>query len=63
MPHEEVFDRGSVVPALAPDIPAEQCRAAALTVAHNATDADDCAQLLEMLGLTPRDRLNRKAHA
>lgn len=36
-------------------IAAERARKAALTVAHNAMDAADCTQLLDMLGLKPED--------
>jgi hypothetical protein len=39
-------------------IAAERARAAALTVAHNATGTEDCVLLLDMLGLTPQDGLN-----
>lgn len=31
----------------------DQVRRARLSVAHSALDADDCAQLLDMLGLLP----------
>ncbi len=55
MPHEEAFDHGSSVPPLMPTIPAEQRRAAALTVAHRATSVTDCAELLAMLGLSATD--------
>lgn len=55
MPHEEAFDHSSSVPPITPDIPAELCRAAALTVAHNALDVADCTQLLNMLGLTAEE--------
>jgi hypothetical protein len=51
VPHEEAFDHLSRVPVIPPEISEETCRAAALTVAHNATSVTDCAQLLEMLGL------------
>jgi hypothetical protein len=37
----------------------ERARKAALTVAHNAINAEDCARLLEMLGLTPQDGLRK----
>ena len=57
MPHEEAFDHAGSVPAVMPEIPDEQLRPAALTVACNALDADDCADLLAMLGLTPQDGL------
>lgn len=60
MPHEEAFDHQSSVPAITPEIPAELCRPAALTVACNAIDAADCAELLAMLGLTPEDGLTAK---
>lgn len=52
MPHEEAFDHAHSVPAVMPEIPDELCRPAALTVARNAIDAEDCARLLDMLGLT-----------
>ena len=55
MPHEEAFDHSSSVPPITPGIPDEQLRPAALTVAHNALDVEDCALLLAMLGLTPQD--------
>lgn len=60
MPHEEVFDRSGSVPPLMPEIDRELCRPAALTVASNAIDAADCAELLSMLGLTPQDGLATK---
>lgn len=59
MPHEEAFDHAHSVPAVAPGVPAELCRAAALTVAHNAIDVEDCAQLLDMLGLNGTEGLRR----
>jgi hypothetical protein len=34
-------------------VSAEQIRRASLTVANRATSADDCRNLLEMLGLMP----------
>ncbi|OXR46629.1 hypothetical protein B7C42_01603 [Nocardia cerradoensis] len=36
------------------DLPAETVAAARRVVAHNATDAGDCARLLDMLGLRPK---------
>jgi hypothetical protein len=36
-------------------ISADQVRRARLAVARNAHDADDCRQLLDMLGLAPDD--------
>ena len=36
-----------------PDNPPDERAAAVRTVAANSIDADDCAQLLEMLGLDP----------
>jgi hypothetical protein len=36
-------------------ISADQVRRARLAVARNARDADDCRQLLDMLGLVPDD--------
>jgi hypothetical protein len=36
-------------------ISADQVRRARLAVARNAQDADDCRQLLDMLGLAPDD--------
>lgn len=36
-------------------ISADQVRRARLAVARNAHDADDCRQLLDMLGLVPDD--------
>ncbi|CAM3071769.1 hypothetical protein SAXI111661_16725 [Saccharomonospora xinjiangensis] len=38
-----------------PRISDDQVRRARLAVAHGATGAEDCAQLLEMLGLAPDD--------
>ena len=37
----------------APRVSDDQVRRARLAVAANALDADDCAQLLDMLGLVP----------
>jgi hypothetical protein len=51
VPHEEAFDHAHSVPAVMPQIRAELCRPAALTVAGNAIDVEDCARLLDMLGL------------
>jgi hypothetical protein len=43
---------------------AAERRVAARAVAGNfARDAEDCAQLLAMLGLTPQDGLRKKADA
>ncbi|OQO92985.1 hypothetical protein [Saccharomonospora piscinae] len=39
----------------APRVSDDQVRRARLAVAHGATGAEDCAQLLDMLGLTPDD--------
>ncbi len=39
----------------APRISDDQVRRARLAVAHGATGVEDCARLLEMLGLTPDD--------
>jgi hypothetical protein len=36
-------------------ISADQIRRARLAVARNANDAEDCRELLEMLGLVPED--------
>lgn len=44
-------------------IAAERARKAALRVATAARDADDCAELLAMLGLTPQDGLTGKGAA
>ena len=41
--------------------PPEQRRMAARTVAGLATDAQDCAQLLAMLGLSAEDGLSRRS--
>lgn len=38
-----------------PRVSDDQVRRARLTVARGATDAEDCAELLDMLGLTPDD--------
>lgn len=40
---------------IAEDVEIELRRKAALAVAHNAVDADDCVQLLAMLGLAAAD--------
>ena len=63
MPHEEVFDHAGSVPPLLPQIPDDQRRAAMLAVAHRAVDVEDCARLLEMLGLTPHDGLTNRKQA
>ncbi len=61
MPHEEVFDHAGSVPPITPQIPNDQRRAAMLAVAHRAVDVEDCARLLDMLGLKPEDALRKKA--
>lgn len=54
-------DAGNGVPsqragrADAPRVSNDQVRRARLAVAAGATDAEDCAQLLDMLGLMPDD--------
>lgn len=63
MPHEEAFDRQSSVPAIMPMIPEEERRPAALTVARNALDAQDCARLLDMLGLLPQHEVEEEVQA
>ncbi|TDQ01453.1 hypothetical protein [Labedaea rhizosphaerae] len=49
-PHDIEFDQVA---------PPEQRRKAARAVATLATDAEDCAQLLAMLGLTAADGLSK----
>jgi len=43
----ELFTAAGSIPEITP----EQYRRARLSVAHHATDADDCAELLAMIGL------------
>jgi len=61
-----LWQEENTVPRHASDIPsqrhndptrvsADQVRRARLAVARNARDAEDCRQLLEMLGLVPGD--------
>ncbi|KMS91879.1 hypothetical protein [Prauserella rugosa] len=42
----------------APRVSDDQVRRARIAVASGAQDAEDCAQLLDMLGLTPDDEGN-----
>lgn len=59
MSGKDIHTRGRAITRLQrtgdakPNNPPEELDAAARTVASNSVDATDCAELLEMLGLTP----------